>query len=503
MKIKKFISLLTTAVIVTGVFAVNSFAYGNDNDSAYKSEGFTYALNEKVQYDSVNIPYSATVTEIPNNKRVEIPQKVTFNGIEYTVTNLELDGCYFVTTGSRTTEKNKYTNVEEIVLPETIYNIGYFSHFPNLAKMNLPQNVMIGRENDYDTLIYKKEGFYDLEHISYFNLCPKLKLSIDQNNPYYSYKNDMLLSKDGKEVYMSFNHSTDITIPDGVEKLNSFGGYGFYHVKNIKLPDTLKQLRIPLRGITKINLPNGLEEIGYEVFANSKITKITLNENLKKIGWKSFYGTKLTKIIIPDSVKEIRDKAFACSNIKSVKFGKKLTSIGHNAFRNCKYLKSVTIPENVKEIEGDAFRNCKKLKNVKILSNNVKHVSYNAFRDCKSLESVFIKGGVSINSTAFYNCKNLKTVTMNSILKINSTAFYNCKKLSKVIIKNKDSAPMIVSADIRGFKNTKKGIKFVVKNKKVANQLKKQLSKKKIKNNLKDAKIIVGKKVVYTINAKG
>ena len=52
-----------------------------------------------------------------------------------------------------------------------------------------------------------------------------------------------------------------------------------------------------------------------------------------------------------------------------------------------------------------------------------------------------------------------------------------------------------------GFKNTKKGLKFAVKNKKVAKGLKKQLTKNKRK--LVDAKILVGKKIVYRINSKG
>ena len=43
------------------------------------------------------------------------------------------------------------------------------------------------------------------------------------------------------------------------------------------------------------------------------------------------------------------------------------------------------------------------------------------------------------------------------------------------------------------FKNTKKGIKFVVKNKRVAKSLKKKLKGTGVRN----AKILIGKKVVY------
>lgn len=70
------------------------------------------------------------------------------------------------------------------------------------------------------------------------------------------------------------------------------------------------------------------------------------------------------------------------------------------------------------------------------------------------------------------------------------------------MIKNKKIAPKI--SCVKGmpdptflyesaFSNTKKGIKFYVKNKKVAKSLKKQLKGSGVRN----AKILVGKKVVY------
>lgn len=463
MKIKKLISLLTTAVIATGAFASNSFAYYDGYDSTHKIDGITYMLNENVLYGSVDIPHSATVYEIPNIQKVEIPEKVTFDGVEYTVTEMELDGKYYVTAGSRYTDKNKYTKVEEIVLPQTIYDIGNISNLPSLTKMNIPKNAMIDREVAYVdeypakySTKYCDEDFGYFYEVFYFTGCPKLTLSVDSNNPYYSYKNDMLLSKDGKKLYMSFNHSVDVTIPDEVVDIKDYGGFGFSHVKRVHLPYTLKYL-------------NG--------FGNSKITDIALPDGLKNIGLEAFQKTKLTKIDIPDSVTDISGDAFSYSNLRTINFGKNLSVIGFRAFKNCKNLKSVTIPKNVENIEQGAFRKCKNLKKVKILSNKV---------EC-------------IEPRAFDYCVNLKSVTINGVEEIYASSFDNCKKLSKITINNKKKAPKIWGAG--SFKNTKDGIKFIVKNMKVAKGLKKQL--KDSNSKLKNAKIMVGKKVVYTINAKG
>ena len=473
MKLKKLFCLLITVVITVSAFAGNAFAYYNGTYESYnnpqkvKIGSITYILKDYAQYGSVKIPYSATVVGIPDIQKLEIPSKVTYNGTEFTVTDWDLYSF-----SPQSVKGKEYNKIEEIILPETIYNIYEFSNFPKLKKMNLPKNTMIGRKDYYNSyfMVYFNEGFDDASHISYFESCPNLKLSVDPNNPYYSYKNDLLLSKDGKEVYMSFNESTNITIPDGVENLYSLGGYKFYHVKNVNLPDTLKYLGGGWSSITKVTLPNGLEEIGYEAFENSK----------------------LTKIVIPDSVKKIGERAFCGSNLKTIKFGKNLTVIGNGAFRACYNLKSVTIPKKVKEIEMSVFRDCKSLKSITI-PKKVEKIYSSAFNNCKNIKNVkILSSKVSIWCRAFYNCAKLKSVTINNAEKIDQRAFNNCKKLSKITINNKKKSPKMVRL-VYGFRNTKNGLKFVVKNKKIAKQLKKRLKGSKVKN----AKILIGKKVIY------
>ena len=78
-----------------------------------------------------------------------------------------------------------------------------------------------------------------------------------------------------------------------------------------------------------------------------------------------------------------------------------MTSIGDNAFRDCRGLTSVTIPNSVTSI-GDA-----------------------AFYDCTGLTSVTIPNSVtSIGIGAFYNCSGLTSVTIgNSVTSIGYHAF--------------------------------------------------------------------------------
>ena len=78
-----------------------------------------------------------------------------------------------------------------------------------------------------------------------------------------------------------------------------------------------------------------------------------------------------------------------------------LTSIGEDAFLNCRSLTSVTIPNSVTSIGKGAFSYCESLTSVTI-PNSVTSIGYRAFLDCSSLTSVTIPNSVtSIGSEAF------------------------------------------------------------------------------------------------------
>ena len=107
-----------------------------------------------------------------------------------------------------------------------------------------------------------------------------------------------------------------------------------------------------------------------------------------------------------------------------------VTSIGNNAFNNCRSLTSVEIQNSVTSIGNSAFEYCTSLTSVTI-PNSVTSISNNAFRVCKSLSSVTIPNSVTnIGNGAFYNCTNLESITVNAATPptLGSNAFYasNC-----------------------------------------------------------------------------
>lgn len=171
------------------------------------------------------------------------------------------------------------------------------------------------------------------------------------------------------------------------------------------------------------------------------VVKVEIGNTVTKIGNAAFCqnpqstnvkGASLTSVTIPNSV----------------------TSIGENAFSNCKSLSSITIPNSVTSIGGSAFDACSSLSNV-ILSNSlasigsflfsltgiqsllipdsVTKLGYGAFNSCSSLSSITIPNSVtSIDSFAFGSCGSLRDINYNgtksqwnSIKKTNSQVFYD------------------------------------------------------------------------------
>lgn len=373
-KSKKLLCLFSTAILSISAFTGYLTASGYYDASTYYNDGgsysqepkikvgeFTYKFKRNIKYGDLEIPYSATVVGIPNIKTVEVPKTVTYNNIEFMVTDLDLYGDYSLSNKDYLTE-NRFTNVEEMILPETIYNITEFSCFPSLKKINIPKNTIIYRDT-YEHLYYQNAstcGFLG----DIFRQCPNLKLSLDPDNPYYIYKNDMLISKDGKTLLMSFA-TGNIIIPDGVKQVCNYGGYGFSNISGIQFPNTVT-------------------EIDAEIFVNSILTKITLPDKLLDIPSKCFSNSNIKSLKIGKSTKFIDWKAFAfCNNLKTVKISAKKVEIGEYSFAKCSNLKTVTI-EGSKYINKGAFYKCKKL--TKVFINNKKkapEIEKNAFKGTK------------------------------------------------------------------------------------------------------------------------
>lgn len=148
----------------------------------------------------------------------------------------------------------------------------------------------------------------------------------------------------------------------------------------------------------------------YSQRENIKYVKI--GQDVTSIGDRSFYlCTNLMSIIIPENATYIGKDAFTgCGNLSSVTIPDSVTSIGEYAFFDCMRLTSVDISSSVTSITQGTFQECSNLASI-IIPSSVTSICYNAFLACGNLTSVTIPSSVtSIANSVFRGCDNLKDV---------------------------------------------------------------------------------------------
>lgn len=119
-----------------------------------------------------------------------------------------------------------------------------------------------------------------------------------------------------------------------------------------------------------------------------------------------------------------------------------VTSIGMNAFYECKALTSVAMP-SVTSIGAQAFQSCSSLTSVAMPS--VTSIDRGAFYQCNALTSVDMPSVTSISSDAFLSCASLTSVDMPLVTSIGNQAFNSCSSLTSV------SMPSITSIGYGAF----------------------------------------------------
>ncbi len=142
--------------------------------------------------------------------------------------------------------------------------------------------------------------------------------------------------------------------------------------------------------------------------------EVTIPEGMQRIEKGAFQGNeKVKRIIMPNSINFIGPRAFAdCPNLQEVVFSENLQVLGQNAFRNCSQLTQVNIPSHVKILYPGTFDGNTSLDSIS-LSEDLEYLSADAFSNCDNVKEVNISGVKRVDYNAFIEKTGITKITID------------------------------------------------------------------------------------------
>ena len=346
-------------------------------------------------------------------------------------------------------------NLKSVTIPESVYSINSNAFlYSGITSLTIPRNVM-----NIDASCF--QGCYDLTEII-----------VDPENENYCSVDGIMFSKDLSTLhYYPCGISAEMyTVPDNVAVI---GEHAFISCTNLK----------------RIELPNGLTQIGFGAFSNLNIKAILIPASISNIGTYAFYscdelntvyytGTEeqwntLTENNIGDNNDPLLNATVQCNwdgssipenpdpttpteptepeddtisgtcgddlawtlqdNVLTISGTGAMTDYADDSapwLGNA--ILEIVLPDGLTRIGDYAFQSSL-ISNIEI-PGTVQEIGQGAFFYCSNLKSVDIPAGISsIADDTFGYCRSMTSISIpESVTNIGAGAFYYCSSLKNI-----------------------------------------------------------------------
>lgn len=349
-----------------------------------------------------------------------------------------------------------------LLLVAIVITVGYLgaNHTETSAKALVPENL---GDPDTRTEIIEKENIdIDGRHYEYIQYCRDIQGEKIRIMSLHT-KEDVLIipakvdgepvvevgiGSDGPAIYAS--------LPEGTQRwcdaVLLWQTNEQQKLKKIVVSEGIKQIVFDAFVNTKadcLELPKSLTNIGEDFihstcFFNSKIKHVVIKGNKTNVAGNVFAGTELEKITLPKNYQgKIGPRAFEGSKLEKFTWPAYKSGVTKKidvcAFKNCKNLKEVIFPKNQKYIyiPEACFFGCKKLKKLTFPAST-KKVTYrwNPYGDNYKMGPgtlVFKGKKTGIAGTIFETGKQRTLLTVGKIIAPkNSKAIKYAKKAKRI-----------------------------------------------------------------------
>ena len=434
-EIESGITPLSSIVLPKGITTIGDDAFSyNTSLTSIKIPNTVTTIGKRAFYGCTNLT------------SIEIPDTVTYIG----------DYCF---SGCNRLQKIKLSKKIQTI------NQGLLEGCSSLTEIEIPEGVeSIGyaafRSCDKLTTITLPASLTYITGSALTRLSRLTEVKVADGNNSFKFENGMLLSKDGKTMYMALLTLTEINVPNGVVSIigdglsgssatkiilpdtvsSNFGGAvfnGMNKLTTIELSGTSKNLKlvdgnlysydgkrfIKYMGSSKnFTVPEGVETLLNGCITKS-MTTLNLPSTLKVIeGW-SLTGMSGVKLLnIPASVTTMYTYSFhdntklrvaeGNATYKSIDDVLILNKAGTKVIMASRNATTYNIPNTVTEIGQNAFYYCNKMTSINI-PDSVTTIGAKAFYRCSSLKEITIPQSVtSIGANAFEYCENLTAINI-------------------------------------------------------------------------------------------